>query len=93
MFSHHSPRVDDDAIVEHYVASNIHRPVESRLAHYAERGIDAEAVRPFLMVHEKYLRAGLAAVDERWPTREAYLEQALSLSRLQIEQLRDGLID
>ncbi|MGH1490512.1 MAG: tyrosine-protein phosphatase [Acidimicrobiales bacterium] len=85
--------IDDDAIVEHYVASNIHRPVESRLAHYAERGIDAEAVRPFLMVHEKYLRAGLAAVDERWPTRETYLEQALGLSGQQIEQLRHRLID
>ncbi len=86
-------QVDDEAIVEHYLASNIHRPVESRLAYYAERGVDAEVVRPFLMVHEEYLRAGLAVVDDGWPTREAYLEQALGLSRYQLDVLRSNLID
>lgn len=84
--------VPDDAIVEHYLASNIHRPVESRLAHYAKLGIDAEAVRPFLMVHEKYLRAGLAAVDQRWPNREAYLDEALGFGPAQVEALRAELI-
>jgi protein-tyrosine phosphatase len=84
--------VDDDALIEHYTASNIHRPVEARLAYYAKRGVDAEAVRPFLTVDEKYLRAGLAAVDERWPSREAYLDQALGLDRSQQAALRAALI-
>lgn len=84
--------VPDDDIVEHYLASNIHRPVESRLAFYAERGIDAEIMRPFLMVHERYLRAGLAAVDERWPSRLDYLEQALGFGPRQVERLRTELI-
>ncbi|MGB5755461.1 MAG: tyrosine-protein phosphatase, partial [Acidimicrobiales bacterium] len=85
--------VPDDALVEHYLASNVHRPVESRLAHYAARGIDAEVVRPFLMVHERFLRAGLAAVDAGWPTREAYLEHALGLDPADGERLRQLLID
>lgn len=84
--------VDEEAIVDHYLASNIHRPVETRLAYYASQGVDAEVVRPFLMVDEKHLRAGLAAVDDGWPSREAYLEQALGLSRPQIELLRSNLI-
>lgn len=85
--------VPDDALIEHYEESNVHRPVESRLAFYAEKGVDAEAVRPFLMVHGRYLEAGLAAVDERWPTREAYLADALGFDRYQIDRLRAGLID
>lgn len=84
--------VPDDAIVEHYLASNIHRPVESRLDHYAELGIDAEVVRPFLMVHERYLRAGLAAIDERWPSREAYLDDALGFGPDLVDRLRAELV-
>ncbi|MGI9594547.1 MAG: tyrosine-protein phosphatase, partial [Acidimicrobiales bacterium] len=84
--------VPDDAIVEHYLASNIHRPAEGPLAYYASRGVDAAAVRPFLMVHEKYLLGALAAIDDRWPTRTAYLAQALSLSPDAVERLRSELI-
>ncbi len=85
--------VPDDALVEHYLASNIHRPVESRLAHYAARGIDAEVVRPFLMVHERFLRDGLAAVDAGWPSRAAYLEQALGLDPADGRELRRLLVE
>ncbi len=84
--------VPDDAMVEHYLASNIHRPVESRLAHYAARGVDAEVVRPFLMVHEQYLRAGLAAIDERWSSRLDYLNDALGFGPSDVERLRSRLI-
>ncbi len=84
--------VPDDAIIEHYVASNIHRPVEQRVAHYAERGLDVTALRPFLAVDASYQRAGLAAIDERWPDREAYLADALGFGPERIAQLRAELL-
>lgn len=84
--------VPDDALAEHYVASNIHRPVEGRLAYYAERGVDASIMRPFLMVHERYLRDGLAAVDDGWQSRAHYLEDALGLGRDQVTLLRERLV-
>lgn len=84
--------VADDALVEHYLASNIHRPVEGRLAYYAERGVDVEIMRPFLMVHEQYLRDGLAAVDAGWSSRETYLTDAVGFNADQIDLLRERLI-
>jgi len=85
--------VPDEALFDHYLASNVHRPIEQRLAYYAERGIDAEVMRPFLSVHEDYLRVGLEAVDERWPSREAYLADALGFGPERIERLRSELIE
>ncbi|MEM9652027.1 MAG: tyrosine-protein phosphatase [Actinomycetota bacterium] len=85
--------VPDDALIEHYIASNIHRPVEQRLAYYAEKGIDAEIMRPFLSVDADYLRGGLAVVDERWPSREVYLSEALGFAPEQITRLRNELVD
>ena len=84
--------VPDDALIEHYEASNIHRPVEQRLAYYAERGVDASVLRPFLRVDGSYQRAGLAAIDERWPSREAYLADALDFGPDRIEKLRADLL-
>jgi len=84
--------VEEDALVEHYEASNIHRPVEDRLAYYAERGIDAEIMRPFLMVHGDYLRNGLQVVDATWGSREAYLDEALGFGPEAVAQLRERLI-
>lgn len=80
--------VDDDQLVEHYLLSNIHRPVEGRLDHYRSLGVDVEIMIPFLRVDESYLRASLAAVDEGWPSREAYLSEALGVGPAEIDLLR-----
>lgn len=84
--------VEEDALVEHYEASNIHRPVEGRLAYYAERGLDVEIMRPFLMVHGDYLRNGLQKVDETWGSRETYLSDALGFGPEAVAQLREKLV-
>ena len=84
--------VPDDALLEHYEASNSHRPVEQRIAHYAERGIDVRPMMAFLKVDASYQRAALAAIDERWPSREAYLTEALGFGPDRIEQLRADLV-
>lgn len=85
--------VPDDAIIEHYLASNIHRPVEGRLAYYRSKGVDAEIMRPFLSVHEDYVLGGLAAIDDGWPSRERYLEDALGFGPDQVAALRSTLIE
>ncbi|MEL6983200.1 MAG: tyrosine-protein phosphatase [Actinomycetota bacterium] len=85
--------VPDETLIEHYEASNIHRPVEQRLAHYAERGLDVSVLRPFLAVSGDYQRAGLAAIDERWPDRQAYLTDALGFGPDRVAALRADLLE
>ncbi len=86
--------VTEEALVEHYLASNRYRPPAARLAHFAEEhNLDLSALEPFLGVHEDYLRAGLAAVDEAWPSREAYLAEALGFGPDRVERLRADLIE
>lgn len=84
--------VPDDALVEHYLQSNVYRPVEERAAYFAERGVDVQLMMPFLAVHEDYIRAGLAAVDDGWSSREQYLSEALGLDPDQLAALRADLI-
>lgn len=84
--------VPDDALVEHYLLSNVHRPVADRVAHYAAIGLDVTAILPLMEVREEYLRAGLAAVDAAWPTREAYLAEAMGFGPERIEALRAAVL-
>lgn len=84
--------VPDEALVAHYLASNIHRPPQSRIDHYAALGIDVEVMRPLFMVHEDYIAQGLAAIDEGWPSRHRYLAQALGFDQDCVERLREALL-
>lgn len=86
--------VPDDQLVEHYLLSNVHRPAAGRQAHFeAALGIDVSDLVPFLQVDERYIRAALAAVDERWPSRSAYLDDALGLDASAVDRLRDELLE
>ena len=81
--------VDDDQLMEHYLLSNVHRPVEQRLEHFRSRGVDAEVILPFLRVDGAYLQAALDAVDQGWPSREAYLADALGFVGTDIGRMRE----
>ncbi|MEM7287561.1 MAG: tyrosine-protein phosphatase [Actinomycetota bacterium] len=81
--------VDDDQLMEHYLLSNVHRPVEQRVEYYRSRGVDAQVILPFLRVDADYLQAALDAVDASWPTRETYLADALDFNGDDIERLRE----
>ena len=85
--------VPDEALLDHYEASNTHRPVEQRIAHYAERGIDVRPMMAFLKVDASYQRAGLAAIDDRWSSRQAYLTEALGFGPDRVERLRAELLE
>jgi protein-tyrosine phosphatase len=82
----------DDALVEHYLLSNVHRPVADRVAHYEAIGLDVTAILPFMEVREEYLRAGLAAVDAAWPSREVYLAEAMGFGPERIGTFRASLL-
>ncbi len=84
--------VPDDALVEHYLESNVHRPFEQRVAHYAAKGLDVTPMVPFMRVDETYIRAGFDAIDERWPSREAYLADTLGFGPDRVAALRADLI-
>lgn len=81
--------VGDDQLMEHYLLSNVHRPVQQRLEYYRSRGVDAEVILPFLRVDETYLQAALDAVDHGWPSREAYLDEALGFDASDIGRMRE----
>jgi protein-tyrosine phosphatase len=83
---------DDDTIIEHYLASNIHRDPEQRLAFYAESGVQPEWIRPIVSVHEDYVRAGLAAVESHWGGRAAYLHDALGLTDQRLAAFRAAMV-
>jgi len=85
--------VADDALVEHYLLSNVHRPIAERLAMYDAKGIDARPILPLIEVREEYLRAGLAAIDAQWPSRAAYLDQAMGFGPDRVAALRRQLLD
>jgi len=80
--------VNDDDLVEHYLLSNVHRSPEARRDYYASKGIDVDVVMPFLGVHADYITGALAAVDEDFSSREAYLTEALGFGPERVEQLR-----
>ena len=81
--------VDDDQLMEHYLLSNVHRPVEQRLEYYRSRGVDAEVILPFLRVDEAYLQAALDAVDQGWASRETYLAEALGFGAADVGRMRE----
>ena len=85
--------VPDDALVEHYLESNVHRPVEERIEHYATKGLDVTPMLAFMRVDEAYIRAGLDAIDERWSSREDYLADAIGFGPERIAALRADLIE
>lgn len=84
--------VADDVLVDHYLESNKWRPWQERLDLYAERGIDVEVLKPFMIVDAAYIRRGFEAIDEQWPSRLHYLDEAMGLGPDLIAALRSDLI-
>ena len=60
---------------------------------YDMEHLPAEAVRPMLEVHEDYLARALDSIDERYPSLDDYLEQALGVGPAEREELRRRYLD
>lgn len=84
--------VPDDALMDHYLESNRHRPVQARIDHYAALGVDASPLRAFMEVRAEYLQAALDAIDAAFPSRAAYLETVHGFDAARVDGLRAELV-
>lgn len=84
---------DDDHIETHYLASNVFRDPEKRLAVYASFGVEPEVIRPLVELHPDYVRAGLRAVEDHWGGRRSYLRDGLGLDGARISAFRRLMIE
>lgn len=66
---------------------NLEKEVD-RIAKKYDLGMNPSAVRPMLEVHPEYLQAALDAIDENYPSLEAYLEQHLGVDAQAREKLK-----
>lgn len=84
--------VPDEALVEHYLESNNGSGVQERLQFMADAGLADTGIEAFMMVHADFIRRGLWAVDEGWPTRQDYLTDMLGFGPAKVERLRNELL-
>lgn len=77
-----------DTIVDHYVESN------QALGENAWLGAGelTDLIRPFLGVHEDYVRGQLAAVDQQWGSGESLFRDGFGLDDGVVQRLRDALV-
>lgn len=64
-----------------------------RIKHKYEMELPDHAILPMLEVHEEYLSAALAAIDSRYPSVEAYLEEELGVGAIELAELRGRYLD
>ncbi|MGI9623128.1 MAG: tyrosine-protein phosphatase [Acidimicrobiales bacterium] len=84
--------VPDSQLIAHYMESNRQDFVSLRLEHYAQRGLDATVITPLMQVEEANLDAALEAIDQRWESRQTYLEEALGVDEASAETIRSRLV-
>jgi protein-tyrosine phosphatase len=90
--------VDEEAVFADYEFTNAAVDLEKRLPRIQERmeerlarKLDTEALRPMLGVEVDYLRAALDAIDARYGSALAYMEQALGVGEGERARLRERL--
>ncbi len=64
------------------------RQVDRLKRKYEMEHMDAQSVLPMLEVHEDYLARALAAIEQNYPSVEAYLEQALGVGPPELAELK-----
>jgi protein-tyrosine phosphatase len=87
--------VSRSTVLIDYMLSNKYLPVEDEIAKmlntyedYFPSNIDRAVLRPMFEVRPEYIGAAFNAIDEAYGDTEAYLHQALGLSKEDIEQLK-----
>ncbi|MEH6580956.1 MAG: tyrosine-protein phosphatase [Halioglobus sp.] len=59
-----------------------------RIRQKYQMDLEADAILPMLEVHSDYLSAALAAIDERYPSIEAYLAEELGVGPAELAELK-----
>lgn len=83
--------VPREQVMEDYLLTAEYFNLEKEIDRIAKRydlGANPNAVRPMLEVHPEYLQAALDAIDDNYPSIEAYLEQHLGLDSESLEKLK-----
>jgi len=65
-----------------------HREIDRLKNKYAMHHMDAASILPMLEVHEDYLARALGAIDQNYPSVEAYLAEALAVGPEELARLR-----
>jgi protein-tyrosine phosphatase len=55
---------------------------------YQMQQMDSDAILPMLEVHEDYLTRALFAIEQRYPSAEVYLEEALGVGAAELAELK-----
>jgi protein-tyrosine phosphatase len=90
--------VPPDVILEDYLLSNNRLEGRiDRLSFLASLGslfrIPRSEIRPLLEVRQEYLEAAFAAIDEKYGSFDAYLEEGLGLNSDTLARLRYALLE
>jgi protein-tyrosine phosphatase len=64
------------------------REIDRLKRKYDMEHMDAQSILPMLEVHEDYLARALAAIEQNYPSVEAYLEQALGVGPAELAELK-----
>ncbi|MEH6581150.1 MAG: tyrosine-protein phosphatase [Halioglobus sp.] len=88
--------VPEQDIVEDYLLTNTHFPVDEELQRLSKsltdrsgKSLPESILRPLLEVHPDYINACFHEIDQRYQSREHFYEQALDLDEAKIALLRD----
>jgi protein-tyrosine phosphatase len=65
-----------------------HREIDQLREKYQMQQMDAQSILPMLEVHEDYLARALFAIEQRFPSVDVYLEEALGVGPAEVAQLQ-----
>ena len=77
-----------DVVVDHYLQSNEARGTLSLF----REGEVKDLIRPFLIVHEDYVRAQLAVVEDQWGGVSGLFHDGYGLTAGEVDRFRDALV-
>jgi len=65
-----------------------HAEIDRLRQKYQMQHMDAQSILPMLEVHEDYLSRALLSIDQRYPSIESYLDEALGVGPAELAELR-----
>lgn len=96
---HHTLGVSRDDIMADYLLTNVAGNIDRRIAAGSQAirarhgNIDEPTIRTLMGVEEDYLAASFAAIDQRYPSLDAYLADMLGVDETLRGQLRSRFIE
>jgi protein-tyrosine phosphatase len=70
-----------------------HAEVDRLREKYLMQGMDTQAILPMLEVHEDYLARALQSIEQKYPSVDIYLKEALGVGPAEVSELRARYLD